>query len=112
MARFFSCALGGALAVTAGLACVGDLGCGDGLGPKAGPTTASAQLAGVSGLRRLTSDEYDNTIRDLLGDKTRASALLLPTEARTPFDNDYTHQIASQALIEGVETLATEAAAR
>lgn len=61
------------------------------------------------GLRRLTSYEYDNTIRDLLADTTRKSALVLPEDPRTPFDNDYNKQAPSKALVEGLELLARDA---
>jgi hypothetical protein len=63
-----------------------------------------------SGLRRLTAAEYDATVRDLLGIDVVA-ALLLPEDWRQPFDNDYTTQVASQALVEGAELLAADVAA-
>lgn len=65
---------------------------------------------GVSGLRRLTAVEYAATVQDLLGVDVDA-ALLLPEDWRQPFDNDYTTQVASQALIEGAELLAADVAA-
>jgi len=65
---------------------------------------------GVSGLRRLTAAEYVVTVQDLLGVEVDA-ALLLPEDWRQPFDNDYTTQVASQALIEGAELLASDVAA-
>ncbi len=65
---------------------------------------------GEAGLRRLTSAEYATTVRDLLGVEVDA-ALLLPEDWRKPFDNDYTDQLASQALIEGAELLAADVAA-
>jgi Protein of unknown function (DUF1588)/Protein of unknown function (DUF1592)/Protein of unknown function (DUF1595)/Protein of unknown function (DUF1587) len=71
-----------------------------------------ADLAAQSAPRRLTSEEYDNVLVDLLGDLSRNSALVLPPDTRTPFDNDYSVQIASQALIEGVELLAADASTR
>jgi hypothetical protein len=71
-----------------------------------------ALLASPSGLRRLTSSEYDTTLRDLLGDTAYDSELLLPAEVKNPFDNDYSTQRVSQALIEGVEKLGADAAAR
>lgn len=63
-----------------------------------------------SGLRRLTAAEYDATVRDLVGVDVTA-ALLLPEDWRQPFDNDYTTQVASQALVEGAELLAADVAA-
>jgi hypothetical protein len=85
---------------------------GTGSGTTAPPSSATQQLIGRSGMRRLTAAEYDLTLRDLTGDTETQSALVLPEDVRTPFDNDYTNQIASKALIEGAEMLATEAAAR
>src|SRR5690606_14979656 len=38
--------------------------------------------------------------------------LLLPEDPRNPFDNDYTQQVASQALVEGADLLAADAVAR
>lgn len=64
---------------------------------------------GASGLRRLTAVEYAATVHDLLGVQVDA-ALLLPEDWRQPFDNDYTTQVASQALIEGAELLAADVA--
>jgi hypothetical protein len=76
------------------------------------PALPGPELAARTGLRRLTVYEYDNTLRDLLGDDSRGSRLLLPDDPRTLFDNDYTNQVGSKALVEGVELLATDAAAR
>jgi hypothetical protein len=64
------------------------------------------------GLRRLTRDEYDNTLRDLLGDTTRAGSQRLPEDVTDPFDNDYRDQLSSGVLVETVEVLAEEAAQR
>ncbi len=76
------------------------------------PIVASADLAAISGLRRLTVREYDNVLRDLLGDNTHPSDLLLPEDIRRPFDNDFAIQAASPSLIEGMNALAWEAADR
>jgi hypothetical protein len=76
------------------------------------PPPEDPDQVGFSGLRRLTANEYDNTVRDLLfGDDAQAE-LLLPNDPLTPFDNAYTAQIASQALIEGADLLAADAAER
>ncbi len=64
------------------------------------------------GMRRLTRDEYDNTLRDLLGDTSGAGFLRLPEDVTDPFDNDYRHQQVSGVLVETVEVLAEEAAQR
>lgn len=71
---------------------------------------AVLERVGEAGLRRLTAAEYAATVRDLLGVEVDA-ALLLPEDWRKPFDNDYTDQVASQALIEGAELLAADVAA-
>ena len=104
-----------ALAVAlAQAACTGTIADPPSAGPGGGVVNAPplAALAATSGLRRLTIREYDDTLHDLLEDDTRPGATLLPADVRSPFDNDYTTQVASQSLIEGAELLATEAAAR
>lgn len=62
-----------------------------------------------SGLRRLTADEYNLTVRDLLG-LDAASQALLPNDPLSPFDNDYRDQTASQALIDSADLLAADLA--
>lgn len=83
----------------------------DGAGGVA-PDAPPPVLVGASGARRLTRQEYDNTLRDLLGDTTRLGSVALPIDASAPYDNGYREQQPSQALIEAAERLATEAAAR
>jgi hypothetical protein len=76
------------------------------------PPPDDPNQVGFNGLRRLTANEYDTTVRDLLlGDEAQAE-LLLPNDPLTPFDNAYPAQIASQALIEGADLLAADAANR
>lgn len=96
------------LAALALAACVGDIGG----GPPPGdvPTAEEAAEVGVSGARRLTALEYKNTVLDLTGVDVTQAELILPTDERTPFDNDYTKQISSQALVVGAELLAGEVA--
>jgi hypothetical protein len=100
----------------ASAACVGQIGDrpggGDGSGPGAVPFDPEAKLAVASGLRRLTVDEYDSTLRDLIGDDTRPSALLLPVDKVNPFDNDASMQQPSAALVEAAEALARDASWR
>lgn len=86
----------------------GDDGADDGT---AEPPAESDQVAPV-GLRRLTAAEYDAVVRDVLLDDTGGAALLLPADPRNPFDNDYTTQIASEALVEAAELLASDIADR
>jgi hypothetical protein len=72
------------------------------------------RVAGVGtvGARRLSRNEYDNTVRDLLGDESRSGFLKLPEDVLDPFDNDFTTQQPSGILVEAAETLAFEASAR
>jgi Protein of unknown function (DUF1592)/Protein of unknown function (DUF1588)/Protein of unknown function (DUF1595)/Protein of unknown function (DUF1585)/Protein of unknown function (DUF1587) len=73
---------------------------------------ADLEGLGTIGLRRLTRYEYDNTLRDILGDDTRPGSQGLPEDPLTPFDNEYAQQEASQPLIEGLEVLARDVAQR
>jgi hypothetical protein len=97
-----SLALGGA-------ACTGLIG--DGEDPQGGPSAQTLGEIGVSGLRRLTAVEYDATIFDLLGVVVQ-SETALPEDLRSPFDNDYTKQQASEALISAADVLAGDIAAQ
>ncbi len=89
--------------------------------PGAGPTTPTANvppaagvasllepgLFGKSGLRRLSRAEYRTTIEDLTGVDVTADLALLPGDAAsTYFDNDYTSQVASAALVEALKAIA------
>lgn len=67
---------------------------------------------GIMGLRRLTVDEFDNTVRDLLGDDTRPGEGLLPEDVVDPFDNRFSTQSASRPLIEGLEQLSIDITTR
>jgi hypothetical protein len=67
---------------------------------------------GIMGLRRLSVDEFDNTVRDLLGDDTRPGEGLLPEDVVDPFDNRFSTQSASRPLIEGLEQLSIEITTR
>lgn len=73
------------------------------------PEVEVLERVGELGMRRLTAAEYSATVHDLLGVDVDA-ALLLPEDWRQPFDNDYTTQNASQALIDGAELLAADVA--
>ena len=77
--------------------------------PSEPPPAEVLERIGDAGLRRLTAVEYSATVRDLLGVDVDA-ALLLPEDWRQPFDNDYTTQNASGALIDGAELLASDVA--
>lgn len=71
----------------------------------------ASQAARVE-LRRLTQSEFNEAVFELLGEDRPSTVALLPADPRTPFDNDYTHQAASQALVEGLELLVLEIAER
>lgn len=77
-----------------------------------GPPAVDPLLAVESGARRLSQAELDNTLRDLLGEETAPATRLLNEDEFRPFDNDYTIQQASAALITSLEALAEEVAAR
>jgi len=94
-----------------GVGCVGGIG---GDVPGGGgeiPTAEEAQEVGVSGARRLTAAEYKSSVLDLVGVDVSDADLVLPTDDRTPFDNDFTKQTSSQALIDGADVLAGDIAA-
>jgi hypothetical protein len=76
-------------------------------GRPVGSPVASASVA-----RRLSRAEIDATVRDLLGDTTNPASRFLAEDEYTPFDNDYTRQTASAALIDSVEATADDIAAR
>ncbi|HVU51826.1 MAG TPA: DUF1588 domain-containing protein [Polyangia bacterium] len=98
----------GATGATAGAA--GGGGAASGAG---GSAVAPMQLTvGATGIHRLSRIEYDNTLRDLLGDTTRPGFAKLPEDVVDPFDNDYTTQLVSGALVGDVEALATDVSAR
>ncbi len=84
----------------------------DGGSDDGAPPPEDASQVGKSGMRRLTANEYDNTLRDLLLGDEAQSQLLLPNDPRTPFDNAYANQEPSQALVEGADLLAADAADR
>jgi hypothetical protein len=86
--------------------CIGDIG-----GGVPGPSAQALNEIAASGARRLTATEYNATIRDLLGIEDIDSSTAFE-DGRTPFDNDYTQQIASEALITAADSLAGELAAR
>lgn len=79
-------------------------------GGSAGPGNSSTASASVA--RRLSRTELSNLVRDVLGDDTGAPAKFLSEDQYRPFDNDYTVQSASRALIESLEATAADIAAR
>ncbi len=91
-------------------ACTGSIGGGGGDG-KDGPSEETLSEIGESGLRRLTAAEFDRTVYDLLG-VVVTSETSLPEDPRNPFDNDFTGQQASEALITAADQLAGNIAAQ
>jgi hypothetical protein len=83
---------------------------GGGAGSAADPN--APYVASPSVGRRLSRAELDNTLRDLLGDDTGATTRLLAEDLYSPYDNDYRSQLASGALIDSLEGLATDVATR
>ncbi|HZO15136.1 MAG TPA: DUF1595 domain-containing protein, partial [Polyangiaceae bacterium] len=86
--------------------CIGNIGDG-------GTSTISDEAAaevGSVGMRRLSVDEYQRTVADLLGLSAADARELLPVDTYAPFDNDYTLQTPSEALIKGAEVLAGDLA--
>lgn len=82
--------------------------------------TAGASGAGASGastsasplVRRLSRAELDNTLADLLGDTSAPASRLLPEDLYGPYDNDALGQLASGALIDSLDAMAADVAAR
>lgn len=105
----------GTMALCAVLACTGSIrhsgdDPGVGSGPS-GPPAVNPLLALETGARRLSQVELDNTLRDLLGEDSAPASRLLNEDELRPFDNDYTIQQASDALITSLELLAEQVAA-
>jgi hypothetical protein len=81
-----------------------------GVGGTPAPPHSDAVSASVA--RRLSRAEIDATVRDLLGDATNPASRFLAEDEYTPFDNDYTRQKPSAALIDAIEATADDIAAR
>lgn len=86
--------------------CVGRIGDGEGVAVDEGPLRDVA----VSGLRRLTAQEYAASVNDLVGFIPDSVRETLPVDQLVPFDNDFTRQTASEALIQGADLLAGDIA--
>jgi hypothetical protein len=74
----------------------------------------SAPSPGRSPLRRLTTHEYNNTVRDLLGDTTNPGSLL-PAQIDSKdnwFGNDADFQSVPDTLVEKYQSIAEQIAAR
>jgi hypothetical protein len=64
------------------------------------PACTGPVLTGPSPMRRLTRFEYDNTVRDLLGDEARPARAFPPEELGNGFGNDATSLTVSRLLAE------------
>ncbi|HWP05142.1 MAG TPA: DUF1588 domain-containing protein [Polyangiaceae bacterium] len=106
----------GGSAATSGSSGKGGAGARGGSGGASGAAGQSgagpAPTALETGARRLTRSELDNIVRDLFGDATSPAQKVLAEDEFNPFDNDYTLQRASRALIDSLEALADDVAAR
>lgn len=92
------------------LACAGP----DDPGSATASVTVPAGLDGIGavGLRRLSRDELDRALLDLVGDDTRPATTHLPEDVVDPFDNDVAWQDPSGVLVQGLEAMANATAAR
>jgi hypothetical protein len=81
-------------------------------GEVADPPVPAGLGVGQQGARRLSHDELNNTLRDLLGDETRPAERFLPPDVIDPFDNELSTQVPSAVLVAGLEALAGDVAVR
>ena len=89
------------LVLSAGMsvsACMGTIG-GDGSGETVGEADGGLCVVDTP-LRRMTRFEYDNTVRDLLGDTTRPASVLPPEEEVAGFNNQAAALTVSDLLAE------------
>lgn len=70
-----------------------------------------ALLASRSGVRRMTLHELESTIARHLFETVSAKEML-PADIRSPFDNDYTTQAISDALVRPLEVLSEQISSR
>lgn len=89
-------------------------GCGSSPAPHPGSDSATCTpvLPGPSPLRRLTHLEYDNSLRDLVGDDSRPSSGFPPDDRASIFANDASAQTVTRLLAEGYLHAAEDVAGR
>ncbi|MEM9192895.1 MAG: DUF1592 domain-containing protein, partial [Myxococcota bacterium] len=107
--------LTGILLVALGAGCTGvasDTEAGPGVRPDGPRPPATAAYASEVGARRLSQAELDHALRDLLQDDTGPATRILIEDNFAPYDNDYTLQRASEALVTGIEQLSMDVADR
>jgi hypothetical protein len=92
--------------------CEGKIVSSQGGAPGGAAPSANALKMGPTGAHRLSRDEYDNTVRDLVGDTVGEGFALLPEDAHDPFDNNYLTQLASQSLVTAAEQVALDVSQR
>ena len=80
-----------------------------GAGGAPSATVAGRLGLGANGITRLSRAEYRATLRSLLGVDMASDVELLPADSFTPFDNDYTLQVPSKALVDGLKAVAERA---
>ncbi len=85
----------------------GASGAGGGMAAVLAPPTALVQ-----GMRRLSRAELGASLSDLLGVPTSEVFTLMPEDEGAPFDNDYTKQTPSGALVDGADGVAAVLATR
>jgi hypothetical protein len=90
-------ALGAAFALGA---CSGRIGDPPGTFREAEGPLCTGVVPGKSPIRRMTRFEYNNTVRDLLGDDTRPASVFVPEEEAMGFDNQATALGVTQILAE------------
>ena len=92
--------------------CIGNIG--DPL-PEEGREGPESELqevhAPVSGMRRLTRVEYQNTVRDLIAPDVPMDVTQFPIDPLAPYDNDYRQQLPSPVVAEASESNARTIAA-
>ena len=71
-----------------------------------------ATAFGPTAIRRLSATEVRNSIEDALGIEVSDLLGILPVDEQTPFDNDYSTQTISPALITGFDSLGKQAGER
>lgn len=102
----------GGSSASAGASASGDSGAGSGSAGRAGSGAESGPEAFESVARRLSRTELDNVLADVLSEKGGIATSFLLEDEYAPYDNDYTLQTASQALIDGLNALAEDVARR
>lgn len=85
----------------------------DGDDPKPVPVNADPLTTALtSEVRRLSQAEIDHTLRDVMKEPSQPAGRLLVNDTFTPYDNNYVEQQSSAALVDALDALATDVAAR